>query len=74
MDIPLPWLDYEEEAVSSHGLDYEEEAVSSHGRVEALRLGRKPAGNLLIHLSIYVPQLDGWGGRISTKFSVNGLD
>lgn len=45
---PLPWL------------DYEEEAVSSHGRVEALRLGRKPAGNLQIYFSIYVPQLDGW--------------
>lgn len=39
---PLPWL------------DYEEEAVSDHGRVEDLRLGRKPAGNRLIDFSIYL--------------------
>jgi hypothetical protein len=39
---PLPWL------------DYEEEAVSDHGRVEDLRLGRKPAGNRLIYFSIYL--------------------
>ena len=43
---PLPWL------------DYEEEAVSDHGRVEDLRLGRKPAGNRLIDFGIHVPQVD----------------
>lgn len=56
---PLPWL------------DYEEEAVSDHERVEALRLGRKPAGNRLIYFSIYLPQM---GGLRSKFFSVNGLE
>lgn len=69
----MPWLDYEEEAVSSHGLDYEEEAVSSHGRVEALRLGRKPAGNPLIYFSIYVPLLYGWTD-FQNILCLNGLE
>jgi len=43
---PLPWTK-------------KKEAVSDHGGVEALRLGRKPAGNLLIDFGIHVSQLYG---------------
>ncbi|KAK4431007.1 hypothetical protein Salat_0862700 [Sesamum alatum] len=42
----LPWL------------DYEEEAVSDHGRVEDLRLGCKPAENRLIYFIIASHQLE----------------